>query len=158
WVCTRRRLGTGFGREWRGGTGPAKLLLAVMPWRQIADSARNALGGHMTMSPPPPTPNSPPPPPLPAPPRHPRTPTSPVASAAATPGKRRFAGLLWLVVLMALAALTLAFAWPWWSYRRTHSITEDAFVEAHIVNVAPEMVSGRVVRFLAEENDHVEQG
>jgi membrane fusion protein (multidrug efflux system) len=57
-----------------------------------------------------------------------------------------------------LAALALAFAWSWWSYRRTHSITDDAFVEAHIVNVAPEMVSGRIVRFLVEENDRVEQG
>src|SRR5262249_35486250 len=37
-------------------------------------------------------------------------------------------------------------------------ITDDAFVEAHIVNVAPEMVSGRVVRFLVDENDKVEQG
>jgi membrane fusion protein (multidrug efflux system) len=40
----------------------------------------------------------------------------------------------------------------------SHSITEDAFVEAHIVNVAPEMVSGRLVRFLVEENDRVKQG
>src|SRR5207249_4836699 len=39
-----------------------------------------------------------------------------------------------------------------------HSTTDDAFVEAHIVNVAPEMVSGRIVRFLVEENDTVEQG
>jgi membrane fusion protein (multidrug efflux system) len=46
----------------------------------------------------------------------------------------------------------------WWSYRSSHSITEDAFVEAHIINVAPEMVSGRVVRFLVDENDKVEQG
>jgi membrane fusion protein (multidrug efflux system) len=45
----------------------------------------------------------------------------------------------------------------WWSYRDSHSITEDAFVEAHIVNVAPEMVSGRLVRFLVEENDQVQQ-
>src|SRR5262249_42477773 len=34
----------------------------------------------------------------------------------------------------------------------------DAFVEAHIVNVAPEAVSGRVVRFTADENDRVEAG
>src|SRR5262249_32678285 len=80
------------------------------------------------------------------------------APPAAAPGRRRFAGLLWLVGLMALAALALAFAWPWWSYRQRHSITEDAFVEAHIVNVAPEMVSGRIVRFLVEENDRVQQG
>jgi membrane fusion protein (multidrug efflux system) len=46
----------------------------------------------------------------------------------------------------------------WWAYRHSHSITDDAFVEAHIVNVAPEMVSGRIIRFHVEENDHVEQG
>ena len=37
-------------------------------------------------------------------------------------------------------------------------LTDDAFVEAHIVNVAPEMVSGRLVRFLFDENDTVAQG
>ena len=41
---------------------------------------------------------------------------------------------------------------------RNHSITDDAFVEAHIVNIAPEMVSGRIVRFLVEEDDRVESG
>ncbi len=46
----------------------------------------------------------------------------------------------------------------WYAYRLAHSITDDAFVEAHIVNVAPEMVSGRIVRFLVDENDRVEQG
>ena len=49
-------------------------------------------------------------------------------------------------------------AMSWIDYRRTHSITDDAFVEAHIVNVAPQMVSGRIVRFLADENDRVGQG
>ena len=46
----------------------------------------------------------------------------------------------------------------WVSYRRAHSITDDAFVEAHIINVAPQLVSGRIVRFLVEENDRVEKG
>src|SRR5262249_18283530 len=32
------------------------------------------------------------------------------------------------------------------------------FVESHIVNVAPQSVSGHLVRFLVEENQHVEQG
>ena len=50
------------------------------------------------------------------------------------------------------------FGYHWYTYRLTQSITDDAFVEAHIVNVAPEMVSGRIVRFLVDENDHVEQG
>jgi membrane fusion protein (multidrug efflux system) len=59
---------------------------------------------------------------------------------------------------VVLAGLALAFAWSWWSYRLTHSITEDAFVEAHIVNIAPQTVSGHIVRFLVEENDKVQQG
>jgi membrane fusion protein (multidrug efflux system) len=46
----------------------------------------------------------------------------------------------------------------WVGYRLGHSVTDDAFIEAHIVNVAPEMVSGRIVRFLADENDTVERG
>jgi membrane fusion protein (multidrug efflux system) len=64
---------------------------------------------------------------------------------------------VWLVV----AALVIGAAYlgiHWWAYRNSHSITDDAFVEAHIVNIAPEMVSGRIVRFLVEENDRVEQG
>jgi membrane fusion protein (multidrug efflux system) len=63
-----------------------------------------------------------------------------------------------LVGLVVLAGLAFAFFWSWWSYRRTHSITDDAFVEAHIVNVAAQTVSGHIVRFLVEENDHVKQG
>jgi membrane fusion protein (multidrug efflux system) len=59
---------------------------------------------------------------------------------------------------VALAGLALAFVWSWWSYRRAHSITDDAFVEAHIVNIAPQTVSGHLVRFHVEENDQVEQG
>jgi membrane fusion protein (multidrug efflux system) len=43
-------------------------------------------------------------------------------------------------------------------HRRSHSITDDAFVEAHIVNVAPQAVSGHIVRFLVDENDRVETG
>jgi membrane fusion protein (multidrug efflux system) len=46
----------------------------------------------------------------------------------------------------------------WVEYRRTHSITDDAFVEAHIVNVAPEVVSGRLIRYQVDENDQVVQG
>jgi membrane fusion protein (multidrug efflux system) len=59
---------------------------------------------------------------------------------------------------LALAGVAIFFACSWWSYRQTHSITEDAFVEAHIVNVAPQTVSGHLIRFLVEENDRVEQG
>jgi membrane fusion protein (multidrug efflux system) len=65
--------------------------------------------------------------------------------------------LIWWAAA-ALAVLAALIAVRWWIYRASHSITEDAFVEAHIVNVAPEMVNGRLVRFLVDENDQVEQG
>jgi membrane fusion protein (multidrug efflux system) len=58
----------------------------------------------------------------------------------------------------AIAIIAAYFGIHWFSYRLSNSITEDAFVEAHIVNIAPEMVSGRIVRFLVEENDQVKQG
>jgi membrane fusion protein (multidrug efflux system) len=62
------------------------------------------------------------------------------------------------VALLVLAVLAVVFVLPWAVRRASHSLTDDAFVEAHIVNVAPEMVSGRIVRFLVEENDRVSQG
>jgi membrane fusion protein (multidrug efflux system) len=66
--------------------------------------------------------------------------------------------LLALALLVALIAIGLPAALSWVDFRRTHSITDDAFVEAHIVNVAPQTVSGRIIQFLADENDRVTQG
>jgi membrane fusion protein (multidrug efflux system) len=57
-----------------------------------------------------------------------------------------------------VAIVAAYFAIQWWTDRLSHSSTDDAFVEAQIVNVAPQMVSGRIVRFHVEENDRVEQG
>ena len=75
-----------------------------------------------------------------------------------TPQRRWLPRLLWALGLIVLAGLAAPFVWWWGVQRRTHSITEDAFVEAHIVNVAPQSVSGHIVRFLVEENGRVEQG
>jgi membrane fusion protein (multidrug efflux system) len=61
-------------------------------------------------------------------------------------------------VLLALTALAAPFGFRWAYYRGSHSITDDAFVEAHIVNIAPQTVSGHLVRFHVEENDRVKQG
>jgi hypothetical protein len=40
---------------------------------------------------------------------------------------------------------------PWMRY--TLSITDDAFVQTHVVNVAPQEVSGHLVRYPVQEND-----
>ena len=60
--------------------------------------------------------------------------------------------------MVIAAVLIIASLQGWIGSRLFCSETEDAFVEAHIVNVAPQAVSGRLCRFLVEENDHVQQG
>src|SRR6266511_3848451 len=94
----------------------------------------------------PPTPNSPP--------------TTPVAPSVPAPSRRLPRLVRWAVWCAAggTAIVAAYLVILWWSYLSSHSITDDAFVEAHIVNIAPEMVSGRIVRFHVEENDRVEQG
>src|SRR6266550_4188112 len=82
--------------------------------------------------------------------------TAPSATPPATPANP-YRWTLWLGA-GGVAIVVGYFGYHWFTYRLASSITDDAFVEAHIVNVAPEMVSGRIVRFLVEENDHVEQG
>jgi len=69
------------------------------------------------------------------------------------PGK-----LIAVALVIAAVAVGLPAGTRWVEYRRAHSITDDAFVEAHIVNVAPQLVSGRIVQFLVGENDLVSQG
>ncbi len=81
-------------------------------------------------------------------------PPQPVASGRLA-GRTRWALIGFAIILAVVAGF---FVIHWIVFRATNSITEDAFVEAHIVNVAAQMVSGRLVRFLVEENDHVQQG
>jgi membrane fusion protein (multidrug efflux system) len=80
------------------------------------------------------------------------------AGRATAPLRHLLPRFLWLGGPIVLAGLAIFLAVPWWSYRQTHSITADAFVEAHIVNVAPQTVSGHIVNFLVEENDSVKEG
>src|SRR5438105_4954517 len=98
-------------------------------------------------------PESPPQPKQPA-----AAPAQPAAAPAPPARPRLLRRLLLPVVLLALAAAAAPFALHWASQRASHSMTDDAFVETHVVNVAPEMVSGRIVRFQVQENDRVEQG
>ena len=87
----------------------------------------------------------------------PATPASHVAAASAAIRPSR-ARRIFLGVVVAVVLLIALFLQGWIGSRLLRSETEDAFVEAHIVNVAPQAVSGRLCRFLVEENDRVEQG
>src|SRR5437762_12524332 len=95
-----------------------------------------------------------------APPSSNSAPTGPVAPPVPTPSGRLPRLVRWAVWCAAggIAIVAAYLVIHWWTYRVSHSITDDAFVEAHIVNIAPEMVSGRIVRFHVEENDRVEHG
>jgi membrane fusion protein (multidrug efflux system) len=67
----------------------------------------------------------------------------------------------WLRLGAGTALVLLAaapFAVPWVVHRSTHSITDDAFVETHVVNIAPQEVSGHLVRYLVQEQDEVAAG
>src|SRR5271166_6298023 len=93
------------------------------------------------------TPNSPTPP----------TPPPPTAPPSGAQPPRRSRLIVWCVVA-GVAIVVGVVAIRYFAYRSSHSITDDAFVEARIVNIAPEMVSGIIVKFHVEENDRVEQG
>jgi membrane fusion protein, multidrug efflux system len=54
-------------------------------------------------------------------------------------------------------AVSLAAAVIWWLIARQYENTDDAFIDAHIVRVAPQ-IGGRVARVLANDNQLVHQG
>jgi membrane fusion protein (multidrug efflux system) len=86
----------------------------------------------------------------------------PPQEGASRPGPlRRLWGNRWLRLGVAAALVLLVaapFAVSWMSYRWTHSITDDAFVQTHVVNMAPQEVSGHLVRYLVQEHDTVTAG
>src|SRR6185437_13524214 len=61
-----------------------------------------------------------------------------------------FGGALALVVAVVLAAL-------WWSHESGIETTDDAFLEAHIVDVSPQ-IAGQVTRVLVDDNQLVHAG
>ena len=84
---------------------------------------------------------------------------TPTATAPAPSPTSRPIPKKWLTTLVvAILVVVAVFIFYWIGYRLSHSITDDAFVEAHIVNVAPQTVSGHIVRMLVEENDRVVAG
>lgn len=74
---------------------------------------------------------------------------------SATPSSRRRHVRLLIVAAIVIVALVVAI--PWGAYRFTHSISSDAFIETHLVNIAPQ-VGGAVVEVFVQEQDLVKQG
>ena len=94
-------------------------------------------------------------------PNHDRTERGPDAAFARSRSARRgpcFRRLLWSAALLFLVLFVGCFLCIWAVNRLTTSETDDAFVESHIVNVAPQVVTGHIVRFLVEEDQKVKQG
>src|SRR5947209_3029775 len=96
-------------------------------------------------------------PPHPTPAAAPPAPPAPPPQVA-RPWSKILRGLIRARISLPMLAAAGPFASEWVQYRRSHSITDAAFVEAHIANVAPQSVSGHIVRFLVDENERVEQG
>ena len=84
--------------------------------------------------------------------------TVPPSSSVGRRSRIGLGRLLALAATVTLVAVAFVPVMSWIEYRRNHSITDDVFVEAHIVNVAPQLVSGRLMRYHVDENDQVVQG
>jgi membrane fusion protein (multidrug efflux system) len=88
----------------------------------------------------------------------PASPANAPAPPATTPEKKWWEPSWRLALLAVLGIVVVVLIARWAIHRATSSMTDDAFIEAHIVNIAPEAVSGRLVRYPVDENDHVESG
>ncbi|MEK6776666.1 MAG: HlyD family secretion protein [bacterium] len=71
---------------------------------------------------------------------------------AMTIGKKAFL-VLFLIVLIVFAVIAV----KWFHYRFTHAITDNAFVESDLINVAP-LVSGYINKIHVQEGDQIEKG
>ena len=58
--------------------------------------------------------------------------------------------MLPLVILIIVAIVALLWGGDWVAYRFTHSISKDAFVESHLINLAPQ-VAGNIVAVSVQE-------
>jgi membrane fusion protein, multidrug efflux system len=65
--------------------------------------------------------------------------------------------LIALAVLAAIGIAALVYVPTWLAYRFTHSISNDAFVESHLVNLSPQ-VAGNLVTIFVQEQERVKKG
>lgn len=90
----------------------------------------------------------------PAPPGAAATPQHPPAVTAQKPRRRR---PLLLLLLVLIAAAAIGGGVLWWLEARQYESTDDAFIDAHMVRIAPQ-VAGRVARVLVDDNQAVKPG
>jgi membrane fusion protein, multidrug efflux system len=62
-----------------------------------------------------------------------------------------------LVAVLVLAAAALAGGVSWWLEARQWETTDDAFIDTHMVMIAPQ-IAGRVARVLVDDNQQVAAG
>lgn len=67
-------------------------------------------------------------------------------------------GLALVVVISLVVGVAAPEVYRYITFRTTHSITADAFIEGPLIHVAPQLVTGRLVSFPVEENDQVAAG
>ncbi|CAN5295506.1 EmrA/EmrK family multidrug efflux transporter periplasmic adaptor subunit [soil metagenome] len=76
------------------------------------------------------------------------------AAVTTRPGWRR----PWLFLVFGLIAVgSLYWSLDWFRYRFTHSISKDAFVDTHLINLSPQ-VEGSIVEVFVQEQDRVKKG
>jgi membrane fusion protein, multidrug efflux system len=64
--------------------------------------------------------------------------------------------LFWLIALI-VAAVVLIGGFLWWSHARKYESTDDAFIDAHIVRLSPQ-IAGQLVWVAPSDNRHVKAG
>ena len=60
---------------------------------------------------------------------------------------------VWVIILIAIIAGFLMY----WHHSELYPSTDDAYIQAHVVNIAPQ-VSGPVSQIFAENYQHVKKG
>ena len=86
---------------------------------------------------------------------------STATASVPSPARRRSplaVGLAVVVIFSLLVGLAAPAVYRFVTFRTTHSLTDDAFIEGTLIHIAPQLVTGRLVRFPVEENDEVAAG
>lgn len=71
-------------------------------------------------------------------------------------GARKRPRWIWIASCLVAVAVAL-WAMNWSAYRFTHSVSKDAFIDSHLINLSPQ-VAGDVVEIFVQEQDRVKKG